>query len=146
MFSTDEHLCMQRALDLAVRGLYTTSPNPRVGCVVVQEGKIVGEGYHERAGLAHAEVIALNQAGEKAKGATLYVTLEPCNHRGRTPACVEAIIRAGVAKVIAAMIDPNPQVQGAGLKALEEAGIPTYHGLLTSSAWSLNRGFIQRME
>ena len=101
---------MQRALRLAQKGLYSTDPNPRVGCVLVKEGKTVGEGWHQKAGEPHAEVLALKQAGDNAKGATAYVTLEPCSHTGKTPPCADALVQAGVAKVIAAMQDPNPQV------------------------------------
>lgn len=145
MFSAEDHLYMQMALDLAKQGLYTTTPNPRVGCVIVKDGQIISQGYHERAGQAHAEVMALNLAQGKARGATLYVTLEPCNHIGRTAACVDAIIRAKVAKVVVAMVDPNPKVAGSGLTALENAGINTVCGVLEASARALNRGFIQRM-
>ena len=136
---------MARALQLAERGRFSTHPNPRVGCVLVSDGEVVGEGFHERAGQGHAEVHALAQAGEKAKGATAYVTLEPCSHQGRTPACAKALIEAGVAKVIAAMVDPNPQVSGRGLKLLEEAGIATASGLMEAQAKALNPGFITRM-
>lgn len=137
---------MARALILAERGLYTTDPNPRVGCVIVQGGEIVGEGWHERAGEAHAEVRALQAAGEGARGATVYVTLEPCSHHGRTPPCVNALIAAGVARVIFAAEDPNPQVHGRGAQALREAGIPVESGLLAAEAAALNPGFIQRMQ
>lgn len=137
---------MSRALQLAAKGLYTTHPNPRVGCVLVKEGRIVGEGYHLRAGEGHAEVNALAQAGENAKGATAYVTLEPCSHFGRTPPCAVGLIDAGVTKVIAAMVDPNPQVAGRGLEMLRAQGIETSAGLLETEAKALNPGFIKRME
>lgn len=136
---------MARALELARRGLYTTHPNPRVGCVLVRDGDVVGEGWHLRAGEGHAEVNALQAAGERARGATAYVTLEPCCHQGRTPACSEALIAAGIARVVAAMPDPNPQVAGGGLKALDAAGITTRCGLLEAQAQALNPGFISRM-
>lgn len=136
---------MARALSLAERGRYTTHPNPRVGCVIVSDGAIVGEGWHQWAGQAHAEVAALRQAGEAARGASVYVTLEPCCHAGRTPPCTGALIEAGVARVVAAMRDPNPQVAGQGLEILEEAGIETESGLMESAAQALNQGFVSRM-
>lgn len=144
-FSSQDHQYMQRALSLAKRAHYTTSPNPRVGCVLVKNNEIIGEGYHVKAGFGHAEVNALKQAGSLAKGATAYVTLEPCSHYGRTPPCAEGLIKAGVKHVIAAMVDPNPQVSGNGLKMLEAAGITTQHGLLEQEAKALNIGFIQLM-
>ena len=113
MFSADDHRHMARALQLAARGLYTTTPNPRVGCVIVKNNQIVGEGWHQRAGTAHAEIHALQMAADAARDATVYITLEPCSHHGRTPPCVEALIQAGVARVVAAMADPNPLVAGA---------------------------------
>ncbi|MBA1930502.1 bifunctional diaminohydroxyphosphoribosylaminopyrimidine deaminase/5-amino-6-(5-phosphoribosylamino)uracil reductase RibD [Escherichia coli] len=131
---------MARALKLAQRGRFTTHPNPNVGCVIVKDGEIVGEGYHQRAGEPHAEVHALRMAGEKAKGATAYVTLEPCSHHGRTPPCCDALIAAGVARVVAAMQDPNPQVAGRGLYRLQQAGIDVSHGLMMSDAEQLNKG------
>ncbi|UVE17302.1 bifunctional diaminohydroxyphosphoribosylaminopyrimidine deaminase/5-amino-6-(5-phosphoribosylamino)uracil reductase RibD [Pseudomonas sp. LS44] len=137
---------MSRALELARKGLYSTHPNPRVGCVVVRDGQIVGEGWHARAGEPHAEVHALRQAGERARGATAYVTLEPCSHHGRTPPCANALIDAGVARVVAAMQDPNPQVAGRGLLRLAEAGIAVHSGVLEGEARTLNVGFIKRME
>lgn len=146
VFSADDHAYMARALQLARYGLYTTHPNPRVGCVLVRAGEVVGEGWHERAGQAHAEVIALRTAGERAQGATAYVTLEPCSHYGRTPPCAEALVDAKVAKVIAAMIDPNPLVAGSGLARLNAAGIETASGLLATEARALNPGFISVME
>lgn len=137
---------MSRALELARRGSYTTSPNPCVGCVIVKDGEIVGEGYHQYAGGPHAEVNALAQAGDKAKDAVCYVTLEPCSHYGRTPPCADRLIEVGVAKVVAAMVDPNPQVSGRGLKKLEDAGIEVHSGLLEADALALNPGFIKRMK
>lgn len=145
MFSAADHGFMARALRLAEQGLFTTTPNPRVGCVVVRDGAIIGEGWHERAGEAHAEIRALNAAGE-AKGATAYVTLEPCSHHGRTPPCADALIQAGVARVVAAMRDPNPQVSGRGLAQLSAAGIEVADGLLAQEARELNIGFVSRME
>jgi diaminohydroxyphosphoribosylaminopyrimidine deaminase/5-amino-6-(5-phosphoribosylamino)uracil reductase len=137
---------MARALELARNGLYSTHPNPRVGCVVVQGTQIVGEGWHARAGEPHAEVYALRQAGAKARGATAYVTLEPCSHHGRTPPCADALINAGVARVVVAMQDPNPQVAGSGLARLQAAGIEVQCGVLEAEARLLNAGFIKRME
>jgi diaminohydroxyphosphoribosylaminopyrimidine deaminase/5-amino-6-(5-phosphoribosylamino)uracil reductase len=144
-FSVADHVHMARALQLAARGLYTTSPNPRVGCVIVSDGRIVGEGWHERAGMPHAEVIALKAAGESARGATVYVTLEPCSHHGRTPPCAEALVNAGVARVVAAMSDPNPLVAGGGISMLTLAGIQAEVGLMENEARALNPGFISRM-
>ena len=144
-FSLQDHQFMQRAIYLAKRGHYTTSPNPRVGCVIVLNGEVVGEGFHEKSGQGHAEVHALKQAGAKAKGATAYVTLEPCNHFGLTPPCAEALIKAQVGHVIAAMVDPNPQVSGRGLERLKSAGITTEFGLLEQDARDLNPGFIRLM-
>ena len=137
---------MARALQLARRGLYTTHPNPRVGCVIVRDGKVVGEGWHERTGLAHAEVIALEQAGEAARGADVYVTLEPCSHFGRTPPCADALVVAGVRRVVVAMIDPNPLVAGRGMQRLRQMGIEAVSGLLETEARALNPGFISAME
>ncbi len=137
---------MARALQLARQGLYSTHPNPRVGCVIVKDGQLVGEGWHVRAGEPHAEVHALRQAGEQARGATAYVTLEPCSHHGRTPPCAEALVAAGVARVVAAMQDPNPQVAGRGLARLRSVGIEVASGVLEDEARELNRGFIKRME
>jgi len=145
-FSASDHLHMAHALQLAARAMYTTSPNPRVGCVIVRDGKVVGEGWHERAGQPHAEVHALRQAGERARGATAYVTLEPCSHHGRTPPCAEALVRAGVGRVIAAMQDPNPLVAGKGLALLESHGMEVASGLMAPQARELNPGFISRME
>src|SRR5580704_6971660 len=128
--SLPESARMARALELAERGLYTTDPNPRVGCVLVRDGRVVGEGWHQRAGEAHAEVHALAAAGESARGATAYVTLEPCSHTGRTPPCVQALIGAGIGRVVYAIGDPNPLVNGAGAAALRAAGIETAGELL----------------
>src|SRR5512145_3404771 len=144
-FTADDHRFMARALQLAERGLFTTAPNPRVGCVLVSNGEIVGEGWHEFAGGPHAEVHALRMAGERAHGATAYVTLEPCCHHGRTPPCSDALIAAGVSRVVAAMEDPNPQVAGNGLAQLRQAGIEVASGLLASQAEALNPGFVMRM-
>ncbi|XKE44661.1 bifunctional diaminohydroxyphosphoribosylaminopyrimidine deaminase/5-amino-6-(5-phosphoribosylamino)uracil reductase RibD [Halomonas organivorans] len=136
---------MARALVLARRGLYTTDPNPRVGCVLVKDGRAVGEGWHERAGEPHAEIHALRQAGEAARGATAYVTLEPCSHQGRTGPCALALVDAGVARVVVAMTDPNPLVAGRGIARLREAGIEVEVGLLEDEARALNPGFVSRM-
>ncbi|GEK72193.1 MULTISPECIES: bifunctional diaminohydroxyphosphoribosylaminopyrimidine deaminase/5-amino-6-(5-phosphoribosylamino)uracil reductase RibD [Halomonas] len=136
---------MARALVLARRGLYTTDPNPRVGCVLVKDGRRVGEGWHQRAGEPHAEVHALRDAGEAARGATAYVTLEPCSHHGRTGPCAEALVEAGVAKVVVAMRDPNPLVAGNGIARLRAAGIEVEVGLLEAQARALNPGFVSRM-
>lgn len=137
---------MARALQLACRGLNTATPNPRVGCVLVRDGRIIGEGWHERAGEAHAEIMALQNCSEDPAGSTCYVTLEPCSHTGRTPPCSEALIRAGIGRVIAAMTDPNPAVAGNGLQQLEAAGIRTAAGLLQQQAEALNAGFCRRMQ
>lgn len=136
---------MAQALRLAEQGLYSTSPNPRVGCVLVAGEKIVGSGWHQRAGEAHAEVHALREAGEAARGATAYVTLEPCSHHGRTPPCADALIAAGVARVVVAVADPNPQVAGAGSAKLRAAGIAVESGLMEAAARDLNVGFFARM-
>lgn len=145
MFSADDHKYMARAVELARRGWNTAHPNPRVGCVIVSDGVVVGEGWHEFAGQAHAEVNALNAAGDRARGATAYVTLEPCSHHGRTPPCAEAVVRAGIARVVVAMVDPNPQVAGKGLERLRAEGIRVEEGLLGFAARELNAGFIRRM-
>ncbi|WP_296301098.1 bifunctional diaminohydroxyphosphoribosylaminopyrimidine deaminase/5-amino-6-(5-phosphoribosylamino)uracil reductase RibD, partial [Pseudomonas sp.] len=137
---------MARAIELARNGLYTTHPNPRVGCIIVRDGQIVGEGWHVRTGEPHAEVHALRAAGELARGATAYVTLEPCSHHGHTPPCAEGLISAGVARVVAAMQDPNPEVAGRGLKRLADAGIEVRSGVLEADARALNPGFLKRME
>ena len=145
IFSAADHEFMARALRLARKGLFTTTPNPRVGCVVVRDDIVVGEGWHARAGEAHAEIHALNAAGTGARGATAYVTLEPCSHHGRTPPCADALIAAGVARVVAAMRDPNPQVAGNGLGQLRAAGIDAADGLMEMEARELNIGFVSRM-
>ncbi|MCW8855342.1 MAG: bifunctional diaminohydroxyphosphoribosylaminopyrimidine deaminase/5-amino-6-(5-phosphoribosylamino)uracil reductase RibD [Gammaproteobacteria bacterium] len=136
---------MARAIQLAKKGLYTTEPNPRVGCVIVKDNKIVGEGWHEKAGEGHAEINALQQAGKNAQDATVYVTLEPCSHHGKTPPCADALIAAGVKRVIAAMQDPNPLVAGKGLTKLAQAGIEVESDLMEAQAKELNPGFIKRM-
>ncbi len=146
MYTPGDHRYMARALRLAERGLYGTDPNPRVGCVLVNEGEVVGEGWHQRAGAAHAEIHALQQAGSRARGATAYVSLEPCSHHGRTPPCSTALIEAGVERVVAAMEDPNPQVAGSGLAQLQQAGMEVSCGLLATEAERLNPGFVKRMQ
>ena len=145
-FSDSDKLYMSRAIELAKKGRFTTSPNPNVGCVIVSNNLIVGEGFHKKAGLAHAEVNALAMAKEKAAGATCYVTLEPCSHYGRTPPCALALTKAGVKRVVIAMVDPNPKVAGRGISILEDAGIQVDVGLLDDQARGLNRGFIKRMQ
>ncbi|WP_372831081.1 bifunctional diaminohydroxyphosphoribosylaminopyrimidine deaminase/5-amino-6-(5-phosphoribosylamino)uracil reductase RibD [Pontibacterium sp.] len=145
-FSEQDRCWMARAIQLAAKGRYTTHPNPRVGCVLVRDGDIVGEGFHVRAGEGHAEVNALRMAGDRAVGATAYVTLEPCSHHGKTPPCAEALVQARVARVVSAMVDPNPQVAGRGIKRLRNAGIEASSGLLETEAKALNPGFIKRME
>ncbi|WP_313433246.1 bifunctional diaminohydroxyphosphoribosylaminopyrimidine deaminase/5-amino-6-(5-phosphoribosylamino)uracil reductase RibD [Stutzerimonas nitrititolerans] len=144
--TTSDHAWMARALQLARKGLYSTQPNPRVGCIIVRDGERVGEGWHVRAGEPHAEVHALRQAGDRARGATAYVTLEPCSHHGRTPPCAEALVKAGVARVVAAMRDPNPLVAGRGLERLRSVGIEVASGVLEGEARELNIGFVKRME
>ncbi|WP_223271725.1 bifunctional diaminohydroxyphosphoribosylaminopyrimidine deaminase/5-amino-6-(5-phosphoribosylamino)uracil reductase RibD [Colwellia hornerae] len=144
-FSAKDYHFMQRAITLAKQGYFTTSPNPRVGCVLVKNGEIVGEGFHQKAGEGHAEVNALAMAGKNAQGATAYVTLEPCSHYGLTPPCAKGLILAGIKHVIAAMVDPNPKVAGNGLKMLAQAGISSQHGLLREAAEALNVGFIKQM-
>jgi diaminohydroxyphosphoribosylaminopyrimidine deaminase / 5-amino-6-(5-phosphoribosylamino)uracil reductase len=143
-FSAFDHAMMRRALELAENGLYTTTPNPRVGCLVCKEDKIVGEGWHEKAGGPHAEVVAIDKSGPEVEGATLYVNLEPCNHQGRTPPCVELIVRSKVKRVVAAMRDPNPEAAGGG-EALAAAGICFEHGLMEDAARELNIGFVSRL-
>lgn len=145
-FSADDHRYMAQALRLAERGAYTTRPNPMVGCVIVRDGEVVGEGFHQRAGGPHAEVFALRAAGDRARGATAYVTLEPCAHYGRTPPCALALVEAGVSRVVAAMADPFPQVNGGGFALLREAGIAVQAGLMEAQARALNRGFLSRVE
>lgn len=147
-FSATDHGFMARALQLAHFGLYGATPNPRVGCVIVRDGAVIGEGWHEKAGLPHAEADALAKivsAGATGRGATAYVTLEPCSHFGRTPPCADALIAAGVARVVAAMTDPNPLVSGQGLTKLAAAGIDVASGLLAKEATELNIGFVSRM-
>jgi diaminohydroxyphosphoribosylaminopyrimidine deaminase/5-amino-6-(5-phosphoribosylamino)uracil reductase len=141
----NDYQYMARAIQLAERGLFTTDPNPHVGCVLVRDGDIVGEGWHQQAGEPHAEILALRTAGEQAKAATAYISLEPCYHHGRTPPCSDALIEAGVKRVVVAMQDPNPQVAGQGLAQLKSAGIDVESGLLQAQAEALNPGFIQRM-
>ncbi|MCW8886157.1 MAG: bifunctional diaminohydroxyphosphoribosylaminopyrimidine deaminase/5-amino-6-(5-phosphoribosylamino)uracil reductase RibD [Motiliproteus sp.] len=143
-YDRDDYRFMARAITLAKGGLYTTEPNPRVGCVLVRNGQIIGEGFHRKAGEGHAEVNALADAGN-AKGTTAYVTLEPCSHFGRTPPCAQGLIDAGVSKVIAAMEDPNPLVAGRGHQMLRDAGVEVAYGLLQTEAENLNPGFIKRM-
>lgn len=145
-FSSTDVSMMHQALNLAALGRFSTSPNPRVGCVIAHGSQIVGQGFHVKAGEPHAEVHALRQAGEMAQGATAFVTLEPCSHYGRTPPCAEALLRSGVTRVVAAMRDPNPLVAGKGLALLEAAGIKTECGLLENKARELNRGFLSRIE
>ncbi|MCL2022171.1 MAG: bifunctional diaminohydroxyphosphoribosylaminopyrimidine deaminase/5-amino-6-(5-phosphoribosylamino)uracil reductase RibD [Betaproteobacteria bacterium] len=144
-FSAADHACMAQALKLAEKGLLTATPNPRVGCVLDKNGAIIGQGWHKRAGEAHAEIHALKEAGEAARGATAYVTLEPCAHFGRTPPCADALIAAGLSRVVVAMEDPNPRVAGRGLDKLRAAGITVERGLLADEARELNSGFISRM-
>jgi diaminohydroxyphosphoribosylaminopyrimidine deaminase/5-amino-6-(5-phosphoribosylamino)uracil reductase len=136
---------MARAIRLAARGLYTTEPNPRVGCVLVRNGEVLGEGWHRHAGGPHAERLALDAAGERARGSTVYVTLEPCCHHGKTPPCTDALLEAGVARVVAAMQDPNPLVSGSGLEVLRANGVTVSVGLLEAQARALNPGFCRRM-
>jgi diaminohydroxyphosphoribosylaminopyrimidine deaminase/5-amino-6-(5-phosphoribosylamino)uracil reductase len=145
MFTGADHQYMSRALELAASGMWTTTPNPRVGCVIVRDREIEGEGWHRRAGEPHAEVLALAQAAGAARGATVYLTLEPCSHHGRTPPCAEALVEARVARVVVAMEDPNPLVGGRGLARLREAGIDVRCGLLENEARELNIGFVSRM-
>lgn len=145
-FSATDHAMMARALRLAGRGLTTTAPNPRVGCVIARDGEVVGEGWHQRAGAAHAEVVALQGAGSNARGACAWVTLEPCSHFGRTPPCADALIEAGITRVVAATRDPHPNVDGAGLERLRSAGIEVADGLMAAAARALNPGFFRRIE
>ncbi len=145
MFTPADHQFMTRALELAARGLYTTTPNPRVGAVIVKDGEIVGEGWHRRAGEPHAEIVALAQAGGSARGATMYVTLEPCSHFGRTPPCVDTLVESHIARVVAAMEDPNPRIDGRGLERLRASGVDVRCGLLRQEAEDLNIGFVSRM-
>lgn len=145
MFTAQDSVWMAQALRLAEQGLYGTSPNPRVGCVLVAGEKVVGSGWHRRAGEPHAEVYALREAGEAALGATAYVTLEPCSHHGRTPPCADALVEAGVARVVIATQDPNPQVAGEGIEKLRAGGIFVESGLMEAAARELNAGFFARM-
>jgi len=145
-WTATDHAMMARALQLAERGAYTTKPNPMVGCVIVRKDRIVGEGFHLRAGEAHAEVHALREAGERARGATAYVTLEPCAHMGRTPPCADALVAAGITRVVAASRDSYASVDGEGFRKLNAAGVMTETGLMESAARELNRGFFSRIE
>jgi diaminohydroxyphosphoribosylaminopyrimidine deaminase/5-amino-6-(5-phosphoribosylamino)uracil reductase len=145
MFSNADSAHMARALQLAAKGRYGAHPNPMVGCVIVRDGEVVGEGWHRRAGEPHAEIHALQQAGESARGATVYVSLEPCAHHGKTPPCADALVDAGVGRVVAAMEDPFTDVSGRGLQRVQDAGITVEVGLMRSSAESLNAGFISRV-
>lgn len=145
-WSVLDNQMMSRAIQLARKGFYTTRPNPSVGCVIVNDNQIVGEGYHQKAGEPHAEVHALRMAGELARGATAYVTLEPCSHYGRTPPCALALINIGVKRVVVAVEDPNPQVGGRGIQMLRDAGIQVDVGLHRDEAYALNLGFMKRME
>ena len=144
-FSAFDHQCMAEALRLASMGMFTTQPNPRVGCVLARDGQVVGKGFHRRAGEAHAEVLAIADAGEAARGATAYVTLEPCSHQGRTPPCSSALISAGISRVVMAMEDPHEVVNGAGRSMLLKAGLDVEHGLMQAEARELNPGFIMRV-
>jgi len=145
-FTSADHEFMALALRLARRGVYTAHPNPRVGCVIVTSGEVVGDGWHRKTGEAHAEIDALATAGKQASGSTAYVTLEPCSHHGKTPPCVDALIDANVARVVAAMGDPNPSVAGSGFETLRNAGIKVSTGLLQADARKLNEGFVSRLE
>jgi diaminohydroxyphosphoribosylaminopyrimidine deaminase/5-amino-6-(5-phosphoribosylamino)uracil reductase len=144
-FSAFDEMAMRRALELAERGLFSTHPNPRVGAVLARDQQIVGEGWHQRAGEPHAEPIAISSAGERARGATAYVTLEPCCHHGRTPPCVDVLLSAGVQRVVYSIADPNPRVNGGGAKLLRDAGVKVESGLLAGEAAELNAGFLLRM-
>ncbi|WP_455198224.1 bifunctional diaminohydroxyphosphoribosylaminopyrimidine deaminase/5-amino-6-(5-phosphoribosylamino)uracil reductase RibD [Kaarinaea lacus] len=145
MADADDYGFMARSIRLAERGLFTTDPNPRVGCLLVKNGEVVGEGWHERAGEPHAEIMALRDSGEQAKNAIAYISLEPCCHHGKTPPCSDALIDAGISRAVVAMEDPNPQVAGKGVAQLRAAGIEVETGIMTSQAEALNPGFIQRM-
>ncbi len=144
-FSAEDHRWMARAHQLAAQGLYTTNPNPRVGCVLAKQGEVVGEGYHIEAGGPHAEIHALQMAGGAAEGATAYVTLEPCSHHGKTPPCSDALIAAGVERVVIALEDPNPEVSGRGIRKMEAAGIEVSSGLMPEGTEQANPGFLMRM-
>ncbi|MXP56233.1 bifunctional diaminohydroxyphosphoribosylaminopyrimidine deaminase/5-amino-6-(5-phosphoribosylamino)uracil reductase RibD [Pantoea sp. Mhis] len=141
----NDYYYMLRALKLAQRGRFTTTPNPNVGCVIVSDNKIIGEGWHHRTGEPHAEIYALQMAGQKAKGSTVYITLEPCSHYGYMPPCCHALVASDVSRVVVAMQDPNPQVSGKGLTFLQEAGIEVNCGIMRKSAEALNYGFLKRM-
>ena len=145
-FTATDHMMMARALRLAERGAFTTRPNPMVGCVLAKDGEVVGEAWHRRAGEPHAEVLALQAAGDAARGATAYVTLEPCSHVGKTGPCADALVASGIVRVVGAMRDPNPRVDGAGFECLREAGIEVEIGLMESLARELNRSFLSRIE
>ena len=142
---SQDQIWMQRAIHLAQQGQYSTRPNPNVGCVIVKDGKVVGEGFHPRAGQPHAEVFAIRQAGELTRGATAYVTLEPCAHYGRTPPCAKGLVEAGITQVVVACSDPNPLVAGKGIQILQEAGIQVSTGVCEAEAAVLNRGFLKAM-
>ncbi len=144
--SPHHYLYMARAIKLAHKGRYTTHPNPSVACVIVKNNKVIGEGYHQRTGQAHAEVLALRNAGKNTQGATAYVTLEPCSHTGRTPPCANALLDAGITEVVVAMQDPNPLVSGNGIQRLRNAGVNVLVGVLETQAQDLNKGFIKRMQ
>jgi diaminohydroxyphosphoribosylaminopyrimidine deaminase/5-amino-6-(5-phosphoribosylamino)uracil reductase len=144
--SSSDQIFMAHAIQLAKKGRYTTHPNPRVGCVIVKNNTIIGEGYHQRAGYAHAEINAINAATESLQHATAYVTLEPCSHTGKTPPCADALVETGINRVVIAMQDPNPEVAGEGIKKLQAAGIEVVSGVLETEARDLNPGFIKRME
>lgn len=143
--SDQDHVYMHQAIELAKLGRFTTTPNPNVGCVIVKDNQVIGTGYHQKAGQPHAEVYALQMAGQQAKGATAYVTLEPCSHFGRTPPCADALIQSGVRRVVIAMQDPNPNVSGKGIKRLQDAGIEVTQGVLADQAEAINKGFLKRM-
>jgi diaminohydroxyphosphoribosylaminopyrimidine deaminase/5-amino-6-(5-phosphoribosylamino)uracil reductase len=145
-FTRFDHECMARALRLARRGLYTTDPNPRVGCVIADDEQVYGYGWHQRAGAPHAEIEALRMAGGSARGKTAYVTLEPCGHHGRTPPCTGALLEAGIRRVVVAGEDPNPEVSGNGLSRLTDAGVEVQRGLMSQAADDLNPGFLMRMK
>jgi len=145
-FDAADHAFMAEAVQLARRGIYSTHPNPNVGCLIVANGEVLGRGWHQRSGEPHAEVFALREAGDSAHGATAYVTLEPCSHTGRTPPCADALVEAGVGRIVIGMQDPNPQVSGRGIERLRKAGITVECGLQEAQARDLNPGFISRME
>ena len=146
MEKTVDQVWMKKAIDLAEQGLFSTTPNPRVGCVIIKNNVVVGEGWHKKAGRPHAEIMALKMAGKKAKGATLYTNLEPCSHQGRTGPCADQIIKAGLSRVVCGMSDPNPRVDGTGKKKLEQAGISVLMDVLNKEALNLNLGFVKRMK